>query len=179
MVAIGISEFTFGFAFLYEQTSQNWGDLAAVPILPSLQQEAQDAWDAHLPLLAEDYYYQFKLSEYLYCPNAKYIEDETYNQSYFRIALHKRDNNRQHRRLKLHAQTHPNTFYVAPELNNIDDFNQAFLAQNLSQNSRLIPLNDCDDIAEDDGDQHYITYQMGLCTRIRRGLHFKPLSEER
>jgi hypothetical protein len=159
MVAIGISEFTFGFAFLYEQTSQNWGDLTAVPVLPSLQQEADDAWDAHLPLTADDFYYQFKLSEYLYRPNAKYIEDQTYNDSYYRIALHKRDNNRQHRRLKLHAQTHPNTFYVAPEMNTIENFNDAFLNQVLTQNSRLIPLQECDDI--NDAGQHHITYQEG------------------
>jgi hypothetical protein len=36
MVEIGISEFTFGYAFLYEQTQANWGNLKAAPVLPSL-----------------------------------------------------------------------------------------------------------------------------------------------
>jgi len=39
MAEIGISEFTFGYAFLYEQSQANWGGLTAAPILPSLQQE--------------------------------------------------------------------------------------------------------------------------------------------
>ena len=46
MVAIGISEFTFGFAFLYESTMANWNDLVAAPVLPSLQQEQNEGWDA-------------------------------------------------------------------------------------------------------------------------------------
>jgi hypothetical protein len=83
MVTIGITEFTFGFAFLYEQTHQNWGQLIAVPILPSLQQEADDAWDAHLPLMGIDYYYQFKLTDYLWRSNAKYIHNGRLAQSRF------------------------------------------------------------------------------------------------
>jgi hypothetical protein len=38
MVEIGISEFTFGYAFLYEQTQANWSDLKAALVLPNLQQ---------------------------------------------------------------------------------------------------------------------------------------------
>lgn len=38
MVALGISEFTFGYAFLYEQTQRNWQELRAVPILPKKRQ---------------------------------------------------------------------------------------------------------------------------------------------
>jgi hypothetical protein len=159
MVAVGISEFTFGFAFLYEQTNRNWDQLRAVPILPSLQQEAEDAWDARLPLEGTDYYYQFKLSDYLSRSNAKYIADGTYNGPYYRITLHRRENNRQHRRLWQHSQTNPNTYYVAPEFRQIDDFNSAFLARQITERSRLIPLSLCDDI--NNGDQHYITYREG------------------
>jgi hypothetical protein len=36
MAVTGVSEFTFGFAFLFEQTTQNWANLRAAPILPSL-----------------------------------------------------------------------------------------------------------------------------------------------
>lgn len=75
----GISEFSFGFAFLFEQTNRNWANLTAAPILPSLQQEADTGWDARLPLNATDFYYQFKLSDYLWNGNAKYIQDGTYN----------------------------------------------------------------------------------------------------
>ena len=73
MIAVGISEFTFGYAFLYEQTVNNWDELKAAPILPSLYDESKGGWDAHLPLKGTDYYYQFKLTEYLFRRNALYI----------------------------------------------------------------------------------------------------------
>ena len=64
MVAIGISEFTFGYAFLFDLTLANWGDITAAPILPSLQQENNLGWDASLPMQGIPYFYQFKLTEF-------------------------------------------------------------------------------------------------------------------
>jgi hypothetical protein len=159
MAAIGISEFTFGYAFLYEQTHANWANLRAAPVLPSLQQEYDQGWDARLPLVGTDFYYQFKLSEHLSRGHAKYISDGTYNGPYYRVSLHRKDGNRQHQRLKRHAQTNPNTFYVAPEFNTVDDFNTAFLARQITNRTRMIPVQDCDDIQ--DGEQHYITFRDG------------------
>lgn len=159
MVELGISEFTFGFGFLYEQTHANWANLRATPVLPSLQREQHEGWDAHLPLNGIDYYYQFKLSDFLRHRNAKYISDGTYNNPYYRIALHRKYNNRQHQRLKELSRIKPHTYYVAPEFNSLDDFNTAFLARQIYRNSRLIQLTDCDDII--DGEQHYITFQAG------------------
>jgi hypothetical protein len=158
MVAIGISEFTFGFAFLYEQTTANWPDLTAAPVLPSLQQEQNAGWDALLPVEGTPYFYQFKLTEYLYRGNATFIRDGIYNSPYYRISLHRRDNNRQHRLLRTHSLQNPETYYVAPEIDTIGQFNNLFLARNLTNNSRLIPLSDCDDISETDEIQHYITF---------------------
>jgi hypothetical protein len=103
--------------------------------------------------------YQFKLSEYLSRANAKYINDGTYTDPYFRLALHRRDNNRQHNRLREHAQTNQRTFYVAPEFTGLTEFNNSFLARQITENSRLIPVKDCDEIL--DGNQHYITFQLG------------------
>src|SRR5215813_6718110 len=138
MVALGVSEFTFGYAFLYEQTQRSWQELRAVPILPSLQQEASKGWDAKLPLTGTDFYYQFKLSEYLSRGNAKYIDDGTYTGPYFRSALHRAKNNRQHQRLREHAQNNPNTYYVAPEVVTLDEFNSAFLGSQLTDRCRMI-----------------------------------------
>jgi hypothetical protein len=159
MGAIGISEFTFGYAFLHEQTHANWNGLKAAPVLPSLQQEHEQGWDAHLPLVGTDFYYQFKLSEYLHRKNAKYIADNTYDGPYYRLSLHRKDGNRQHQRLKRHAEINPNTYYVAPEFNSVDEFNTAFLEREISNRSRLIPVAECDEIK--DGDQHYITFASG------------------
>jgi len=159
MAITGLSEFTFGYAFLFEQTTKNWNGLRAAPILPSLSTEADVGWDAHLPTQATDYYYQFKLSDYLYRSNASFIRDLTYANPYYRLSLHRRDNNRQHHRLFAHAQIRPQTYYVAPEFQSVDAFNQSFLSKQISDRSRLIPIAQCDDCT--DADQHYITYQPG------------------
>lgn len=172
MAIVGISEFTFGFAFLYEQTHAHWANLQAAPVLPNLQQEQEEGWDANLPLNGIDFYYQFKLSDYLWRSNAKFISDGTYNGPYYRIALHRNNNNQQHQRLRDHAINNPNTYYVAPEFNNLQQFNTSFLAQQITIGSRLIALSDCDDVL--DGDQHFITYQEGVL-----GHHFHSESKRR
>jgi hypothetical protein len=158
MALTDLSEFTFGFAFLFEQANRHW-PLKAVPILPSLQQEADQGWDAKLPTVAKDFYYQFKLSDYLANGNAKYIKDGTYSHPYFRFALHPRENNRQHRKLRQLAQTQPDTYYVAPEVHQFDVFTNAYLNGNLTAYSRLIPVKDCPDVS--DGRQCYVSYQTG------------------
>jgi hypothetical protein len=157
MAEIGISEFTFGYAFLFEQTQANWGGLRAAPILPSLQQEELAGWDARLPLNGIDFDNQFKLSDYLSRGNATYIRDGTYDGPYYRLWLHRRNNNQQHRRLRQHCIANPNTYYAAPEFNSIEEFNARFLARQITANCRIIPLTLCDDIT--DGDQHCITFQ--------------------
>lgn len=169
---VGLSEFMFGYAFLYEQTHNNWGNLVGAPVLPSLQQEYNEGWDAHLPLNGIDYYYQFKLSDYLYRTNANYIKDGTYPGPYYRLSLHKRDNNRQHQRLRLLAQTNPHTYYVVPEFNDLATFNTAFLQRQITLQSRLIPVNLCDDI--NDSAQHHITFrnaQAGWLQHSEKKIH--------
>jgi hypothetical protein len=174
MAEIGISEFTFGYAFLYEQTLANWGDLTAAPVLPSLQQEEEQGWDARLPLNGTDFYYQFKLSDHLSRGNATYLRDGTYNGPYYRCWLHKRNNNRQHQRLRQHCQANPNTYYVAPEFNSIEQFNATFLARQVAARSRIIPLSGCADIF--DGERHCITFQRGSPAWI---LHSEPKRQEK
>jgi hypothetical protein len=58
-----------------------------------------------------------------------------------------------------HAQSNQNTYYVAPEFAAIDDFNQAFLSNTITEHSRLIPLRQCNNYPAYDSEQHYITYQ--------------------
>lgn len=159
MVELGISEFTFGYAFLYEQTLRNWGSLVAVPILPSLRKEAELGWDAHLPLRGCDFYYQFKLSDRLKRANATFIADGTYGGPYYRIKLHARNYNQQHRMLRRHSQSNQRTYYVAPEFATIGDFKHAFLSSTITEHSRLIPLHQCENYPPNDSEQHYITYQ--------------------
>jgi hypothetical protein len=67
----------------------------------------------------------------------------------------------------------PETYYVAPELDDVDLFNEAFVRSEIFDNSRLIPLNQCRDYH--DGDQHYITYQSGNPNWTE---HSKPIKHE-
>lgn len=159
MVSIGISEFTFGFAFLHELTIANWKKIKAFPVLPSLQKEKDEGWDAKLPVKGLPYFYQFKLAEYLFADNAKFIDDGTYSTAYFRIGLHRRENNRQHRLLWKLGQTNSQTFYVAPEVKDQTKFNDAFLKKTVFKNSRKIRLSSCKNLATTDGKQHYITFR--------------------
>jgi len=159
MGIVGISEFSFGYAFLYEQTRARWRNLRAAPILPSLQAESDEGWDARLPLNGTDVYYQFKITDYLWRGNAKYIADDTYDGPYYRFPLYRKDGSRQHRRLFAHAQANPETYYVAPEFADTDTFNTAFLASRITRSCRLIPVRDTEDI--DDDIQHYITFREG------------------
>ncbi len=160
MVAIGISEFTFGYAFLHEQTVRNWDDLRAAPILPSLHEESKVGWDVRLPLRGEDYYFQFKLTDYLSRRNAAYIRSGDYDRPYCRVALHRRNANQQHRLLKALAERFPNTYYVAPEVCSKEEFDRLFLNRRITEGSRLIPVNQCKEI--NDNAQHYITFQEGI-----------------
>lgn len=174
MAEIGISEFTFGYAFLFEQTQANWGGLTAAPVLPSLKQEEEQGWDAHLPVDGTDFYYQFKLSEYLSRGNATYIQNGTYTGPYYRFWLHRRNNNQQHHRLKLHCAGNPNTYYVAPQFNSIEQFNTRFLAHEVTANCRIIPLTMFDDIT--DAVHHCVTFQAGSEAWIA---HSEPRRHER
>jgi hypothetical protein len=48
---------------------------------------------------------------------------------------------------------------VAPEVNALNEFNNAYLSKQLTQSSRLIPIAQCRDIK--DAQQHYITFREG------------------
>ena len=159
MASAGISEFSFGFAFLHEQTVRNWTQLVAAPVLPSLRREADEGWDARLPTRGIDFYYQFKLSDCLERSNAKFIRDGSYNDPYYRISLYRRNNSAQHNRLIYHSNRNTHTYYVAPEVRTEEEFNRTFLSSRVMDNSRLIPLARCRRIT--DSEQHYITFQPG------------------
>ena len=161
MADLGISEFTFEFSFLYEQTFKNWGNLVTYPLLPNLIDEKNLGWDAMLLTKGAKYYYQFKRSEFLSRSNARHISNGHYNSPYFRINLHKGDCNMQHRLLWewAHKSGNHNTYYVAPEITSLREFKASFLNHTMVDHSRLIPLINRSNYDPGDRRQHYITYQ--------------------
>jgi len=181
MAVTGISEFTFGFAFLYEQTLRNFTSLEAIPILPSLKEEADKGYDAKLPIIGTYYFYQFKLSDYLSGRNAKYLRSSSdrepyYTTPYYRFTLHPHNNFSQHRQLKKLAAEEQNTFYVAPEIHGEGNFKRIFLEKRIFEHSRLIPLANCEDIdVREENVPHDITFQVG---KKEWTLHSKPKLHE-
>lgn len=157
MVPTGISEFSFGFAFLHEQANLHARNLTAAPFFPSLLEEKNLGYDAKLPVRGSPFFYQFKLSDYMKRSTARFWK--YYKSPYYSIRLHKKDTNHQHNTLKKLSDRHPKTFYVAPEFHGHQEFNAAYLAKQVARNSRLIPLRLC--TAYRTGKQHYISYQSG------------------
>jgi hypothetical protein len=170
MASTGLSEFTFGFGFLHEQITRlrqlTFDDegtrLTGAPVFPSQQFEAERGYDVFLPTSGGDYYYQFKASDYYSHSRSLWRADGTYDSSYYRIKLHKANRNHQHFVLKNLSgdRNHPNNehvYYVAPEINSLPQYNLAFLREEITENSRQIPLIDCSRLQ--DANQHYITFQ--------------------
>jgi len=108
------------------------------------------------------------MSDFLSRPNAKFIREGLYNHPYYRITLHKAENNRQHHLLKELSRTNPHVYYVAPEFNGEEDINEIFLSNKIVERSRIIPLIECEDIQ--DNEQHYITFHSG---QLQGQLHSK------
>ena len=155
MASIGISESTFAIALLAEQQSRQWGNLASYPVLPSLFDEAGVGWDAYLPIVGAPMFLQFKVSDYMtHWRSAHHAFLQ--NTPYYRFHLHPSNNFQQHNRLRVLSQNYPDTYYVAPEVNTGVAFQNAYLAQMVTEDSRFIPVNLCYDIAE--GDSHEIFY---------------------
>ncbi len=164
MADLGLPGFTFGFSFIYEQTRRHWGELCGVPLLPSLQDENRVGWDAILPTVGTNYYYQFKRSELLQRSNAKHISEGPYLDPYFRFYLHKSNYDRQRRFLWEHAQKlgNHNIYYVTPETVSRSKFRAAFMNNTIHEHSKLIPLRGCHNYPFDNGKLLYITYEYNV-----------------
>lgn len=132
--------------------------------MPSLKQEAKEGWDARLPLRGTTFFYQFKLSHYATHGRSKFFHEEPfYSEPYFKMEVYRKNANAQHKALYRHSQSHPNTFYVAPEfdVHTSDNrfYDSLFLSKSVSKNSRIIPLRECKPF--NDNEQHFITFQRG------------------
>jgi len=189
MVAIGISEFTYAYAFLHEQQLIWQNELLITPFLPSLSDEALLGFDAALATTATCFFYQFKKSRYIVRAHPRRLarNPQPYPTPFYRILLHRKRNYSQHFRLKEWSQLFPCTFYVAPEMNDNTTFYQAARRGELWMNSRFIFLNLCQEtFTENDPEQHFIEFKEGeeqplICSehgfKIEKSLLGKNLKE--
>jgi hypothetical protein len=154
MAQIGISEFTFGYAFLFEQTHANWAGSPRRQCSRASSRSRMLVGTRTFRLPARTF-----ITNYLSRSNASYIADGTYATPYYRISLHRRNGSQQHRRLRQLSLAKPHTYYVAQEFNSIDHFNSRFLARQVTADCRIIPVNACEDVTNNE--QHCITFRQG------------------
>ena len=65
------TEFSYAFAFTYELASTLPG-IKAAPKIPTLQEEGKVGPDVQLEFPGRIYFFQYKLTDFLTRPNAKY-----------------------------------------------------------------------------------------------------------
>lgn len=159
MPNLGISEFTFSFAFLHEHLNSNWQDIRAVPCLPSLRLENTIGYDANIIENGTIFFYQFKTSKYKIRPSLSDddLADEQYYPPYYKFYLNPSQNYNQHHLLFHLAVDFPDTYYVAPCLNSKYEFSRAFFNYQIMNNSRRVQLGSLE-IPEGDRN-HFITYR--------------------
>lgn len=147
------SEFSYGFALAFEIMNALYPNARGVPFLPSLQQEASKGFDIDFTLAGWPLFLQFKLAEYM-TRHAKY--SQLYNGPYYRVAIHRRKDSRQHNLLKDLSLREPEVYYVAPAFRHQSDFNRLFVSGEIFNKTVYIPLNDFPSLTDDL--QHYITF---------------------
>ena len=137
-------------------------EMIATPILPSLLDEADVGFDACLPTRAACFIYQFKKSRYIVRSNSRRRNRDPppYPAPFYRFALHRKGNYRQHFLLKAWSEIFPTTFYIAPEMHDNSAFFQAARTGEIWKGSRYVFLNLCqENFTETSTDHHFIEYK--------------------
>jgi hypothetical protein len=160
---LSVSEFTFGYQLLFEQTLDYHDELLCMPILPNLRQEGSLGWDVCLPTKGGCLFFQFKKSECIVNRNADCVKPDGYYNEYFRtpcfrIKICENRNHNQYDKLKRWSQRFPWTFYVAPEISNDTNYLEYSSNFSVTEHSRFINLGNCRTYPENDRNSHYIVY---------------------
>ncbi len=147
------SEFSYGFALAFEIMNALYPNASGVPFFPSLQQEASKGFDVDFTTAGWPLFLQFKLAEYL-TRRAKYLQ--YYGGPYYRVAIHRRKDSRQHNLLKNLTLRESEVYYVAPAFRHQSDFNRLFVSGEIFNKTAFFPLNGLPSLTDDL--QHYITF---------------------
>ncbi len=148
------SEFSYGFALSYEIMSALLPQVVSEPLFPSFVSDddfgssIEHGWPIFL---------RFKLAEYMKMPRARHWSD--YDHPFFRLALPSRKHSNQHNLLRALAEREPEVYYAAPMFYRQIEFNQAFLANRILEQSVFIPLQALPDLTDDR--DHHLTFCQG------------------
>ena len=158
----GFSEFSYGFAYT-DALIRKSGTPMAAPFLPSLRKEAILGFDVRLDYPGRAIFRQFKLSDKLVRPDARFWT--CHGESYYLIDITPLTRSFQHNLLKKLDERLANELgdyrkedicYAAPLFYKIDQFNDAYIAQEILERSISIPVKDLRYLC--DNDSHYVTF---------------------
>lgn len=146
------SEFSYGFAFTYGLVKV-LPQLRIAPLFPSLRKESKLGFDVKLSL-GFPIFFQYKLSDRLTRPPAKYWGD--YQEPYFRFNITSLKRSDQHNRLKKLADTDELVYYAAPLFVKEDEFTNAYINNDVADHSIWLPVEGLPCLQDDD--EHHVTF---------------------
>lgn len=151
------SEFSFGFALTREICAENWGDLRAAPVMPSLIDEGQagGGFDVFIDQPGHPLYLQFKISERMVRSTAS--EWDEFDEPYYRFWIHAGRHSDQHE-LLLQLDVDPNAvYYAAPSFHTVEALNQAFLDEAMFEQTAFFRPRDLGPMP--DQDAHVVAFR--------------------
>ncbi|WP_319581551.1 hypothetical protein [uncultured Pseudodesulfovibrio sp.] len=171
MGKIGVSESSFQLAFLHEWVSENRNFITEAPLIPSTRNERDvGGFDARIRSVGQEYYFQFKMPEYLVGGNA--AEWGLYGGPYFRFKLHKYGDYTQHNKLFTLSKTCKNVYYVAPLFRNEIEYNSAFLSGNILNQSVFAHVSSCREYPRHEWNEyHSISYDTNGTKGFQHSAH--------
>ena len=182
---IGYTEFSYGYAFTENLIRSALSSPDGAPVFPNLKQEAQLGYDVRIDFPGCPLFLQYKLPELMVRKSAAEISKYTLQGidiPFFRMSLVKRNLSKQHELLiELESQSPNTVYYAAPDMCNVDAFNEAYNSAKVHCQSVFFSPKSIGPLSDDQ--QHVIAYRNGLnyawlCSEPRKvsALQFENIS---
>ncbi len=154
------TEFSFGYAFTENLIRSAVQGPSTAPVFPNLVQEGRLGYDVKVELPGSLLFLQYKLPELMVRGNAPGITKyhlPSICTPYFRIALMRRDQSDQHRRLIGLEAIFPNSvYYASPVLEDVSQLNRAYATTSVHMASVLFSPREIGPLPDDN--EHKIVY---------------------
>jgi hypothetical protein len=152
------SEFSYGFALTYEIANALQPEIVATPLFPSPTTETREG--PRLSFVKEGWplFVQFKLAHCLKTSRA--TQWDSYSAPFFRIGIQARTRSNQYSMLRTLSATEPEIYYAVPAFYRQIEFNQAFVSNQILNESKFVPLRELPDLEDDS--EHFITFGRGV-----------------
>ncbi|GGN96097.1 hypothetical protein [Nocardia rhizosphaerihabitans] len=163
------SEFSFGYAAIREAESVLSGIYrrSGAPVLPSLLLEERLGWDAKLSMVEYALFLQFKRPTFVSRRHPSSPTWDHIGNPHYRFAVDT-DEHQHQRLLELERKVNAgreigDVYYVAPCFHTQDDFNDAYLAGTVLENSVVLSPSE---LGANDGRHHCVTDSLTKSTTV-------------